>query len=154
MAWMPSHHKIDNSRLKRPGGSGTGGAPTAAAERHRFRTTAGHTFVWLCICILLVSEGAPTRRLPSTSPSLAGWLRGCGERGTRAAVSITPSGLAESPSRPSRESLKTPSRAESRVALNKTESLNIGSCYNQAVYGNNFRSTKLGVRVSTVYMAF
>ena len=42
-------------------------------------------------------------------------------------------GLAESPSRPSRESLKTPSRAESRVALNKTESLNIGSCYDLAV---------------------
>ena len=32
-------------------------------------------------------------------------------------------GLAESPSRPRRESLKTPSRAESRVALIKTESL-------------------------------
>ena len=28
---------------------------------------------------------------------------------------------------------KTPSRPESRVALNKTESLNIESCYNQAV---------------------
>ena len=42
-------------------------------------------------------------------------------------------GLAESPSRPSHESLKTPSRAESRVALNKTESLNIENGYNQAV---------------------
>ena len=36
---------------------------------------------------------------------------------------ILQAGLAEAPSRPSRESLKTPSRAESRVALNKTESL-------------------------------
>ena len=38
-------------------------------------------------------------------------------------------GLAEAPSRPSRESLKTPSRAESRVALNKIELLIIESCY-------------------------
>ena len=38
-------------------------------------------------------------------------------------------GLAESPSRPSRESLKMPSRAESRVALNKSESLVIESCF-------------------------
>ena len=42
-------------------------------------------------------------------------------------------GLAEAPSRPSRESLKTPSRAESRVALNKTESHNIGNYNNLAV---------------------
>jgi hypothetical protein len=34
-----------------------------------------------------------------------------------------PAGLAEAPSRPSRESLKTPSRAESRVAHENPESL-------------------------------
>ena len=64
-------------RACRPGGSGTGGTPTAAADRHRFRTTAGHTFVWFCICLHLVSECAPTRRLLPTSPSLAGWPWGC-----------------------------------------------------------------------------
>ena len=48
------------------GGSCTGGAPTAAAEPHGLWTTAGHTLVWFCICILLVSEGVPTWRLPPT----------------------------------------------------------------------------------------
>ena len=47
-------------------------------------------YVLVCICIHLVSERAPTRRLPPTSPSLAGWPGGCGERGTCAAISITP----------------------------------------------------------------
>ena len=78
-------------RACRPGRSGTEGTSTAAADRHRFRTTAGHTFVWvlyLCTCGL---RSSPTRRLPPTSPSLAGWpgVRG---RGTRAAVSIIPLG--------------------------------------------------------------
>ena len=52
-------------------------------------------------------------------------------RGVRAAMCVRhrPPGLAESSSRPSRESLKTPSRAESLVAPNKTESYIIESCY-------------------------
>ena len=37
-----------------------------------YRSTVGHAFVWFCICIPLVSECAPTRRLPPTSPSQAG----------------------------------------------------------------------------------
>ena len=44
------------------------------------------------ICILFVSECAPTRRLPPTSQSLAGWPRGCREIGTCAAVSMIPLG--------------------------------------------------------------
>ena len=70
------------------GGSSTRGAPTAAAERHRCWTTAGHMYVLVCIWIHLVSECVPTRRLPPTSQSLAGWPGGCRERGTCAAVSI------------------------------------------------------------------
>ena len=54
------------------------------------------------------------------------------------------SGLAKSPSRPSRESLKTPSRAESRVALSKTESLNIENCCNLVVKGDKYSSAKVG----------
>ena len=64
----------------------------AAQEEHllllRKDTAAGllleHMYVLVCIyiCIHLVAERAPTRRLPLTSPSLAGWPGGCGERGT------------------------------------------------------------------------
>ena len=72
----------------------------AAQEEHllllRKDTAAGllleHMYVLVCICIYLVAECAPTRRLPPTSPSLAGWPGGCGERGTCAAVSIIPLG--------------------------------------------------------------
>ena len=75
--------------------------PAGAAQEERLlllrkATTAGlvleHMYVLVCICVHLVSERAPTRRLPPTSPSLAGWPGGCGERGTCAAVSITPLG--------------------------------------------------------------
>ena len=59
-----------------------------------------------------------------------GRARDCQERaaarwGRRELVSE----LAESPSRQSLESLKMPSRAESRVALNKTEQLIFECCY-------------------------
>ena len=61
--------------------------PSAAADHHRFRTTAGlqpgHMYVWVCICKPLVSECALTRRLPPTSPSLAGWPWGAGKRDLR-----------------------------------------------------------------------
>ena len=40
-----------------------------------------HMYVFVCVCVCVISEGAPTRRLPPTSPSLAGWARGCGEEG-------------------------------------------------------------------------
>ena len=61
----------------RPGGSGKGGAPTAAEERHHFRTTAGYTYVLVCICILLVSECA--RLEESLLPCrLSGWRAGRG----------------------------------------------------------------------------
>ena len=49
-------------------------------------------YVLVCIYIYLVSESAPTQRLPPTSPSLAGWPGGCRERGTCEAVSIIPLG--------------------------------------------------------------
>ena len=49
-----------------------------------------HIYVFLCVCVYVVSEFAPTRRLRPTSPSLAGWPGGCGERRTRHAVSIIP----------------------------------------------------------------
>ena len=49
---------------------------------------------------------------------------------------------------------KTPSRAESRVALNKTESLNIESFYNLAVQGYQSSLTEVGVRVLRLWMAF
>ena len=70
------------------------GPAGAAQEEHllllRKATAAGllleHMYVLVCICIHLVAERAPTRRLPLTSPSLAGWPGGCGERGTCAAV--------------------------------------------------------------------
>ena len=76
--------------------------PVGAAQKEhllllRITTASGllldiHSFGF-CICILLVSEGAPTRRLPPTSPSLAGWPRGgVRGRGTSAAVSIIPLG--------------------------------------------------------------
>ena len=38
-------------------------------------------YVLICICAHLVSERAPTRRLPPTSPSLAGWPEGAGKEG-------------------------------------------------------------------------
>ena len=41
-----------------------------------------HMYVLVCICIHLVSECAPSRRLLPTSPSLAGWPGRSGERGT------------------------------------------------------------------------
>ena len=61
----------------------------AAQEEHllllRVATAAGlmleHMYVFVCVCVYVVSECAPTRRLPPTSPSLAGWPGGCGEEG-------------------------------------------------------------------------
>ena len=41
-----------------PCGSGTGGAPTAAADRHRCCTGAGHMYVLVCICLLSTSFAA------------------------------------------------------------------------------------------------
>ena len=78
--------------------------PAGAAQEERLlllliATAAGlmleHMFVFVCVCVYVVSEGAPTRRLPPTSPSLAGpgpggltgAVRG---RGIPAAVSIFP----------------------------------------------------------------
>ena len=80
--------------------AGPAGPAGAAQEEHllllRKATAAGllleHMYVLVCICIHLVAERAPTRRLPLTSPSLAGWQGGCGERGTCTAVSIIPLG--------------------------------------------------------------
>ena len=61
---------------------------------------------------------------------------GCGARDYVAPVTGSRVGRgAESPSRPRRESLKTPSRAKSRVALNKTESLRMEICRNIVVEG-------------------
>ena len=45
-------------------------------------------FVCECICMCVVSDGAQTRRLSSTSPSLAGWPVAGGGRGTGAATTI------------------------------------------------------------------
>ena len=50
--------------------------------------------------------------------------------------------LQVSPSGPSRESLKTPSRPESRVALNKTESLKIESSCILMVKGDKYSLAK------------
>ena len=71
-----------------PGGSGIGGAPAAASERLCYRAAAGYMFVCECICMCVVSEGAQTRQLSSTSPSLAGWPVAGGGRGTDAATTI------------------------------------------------------------------
>ena len=62
--------------------------------------------------------------------------------------------LAESPSRPSRESLKTPSCAETRVALNKTDSHNIERCCNLVVKGDKLSFAEVGVRALRLWMAF
>ena len=65
-----------------PGGSGTGGAPTAEAERLCW-WTASHYFRALARArVHVVSECVPTRSVLSTSPSLAGWLGDGGERWT------------------------------------------------------------------------
>ena len=48
-----------------PSGSGTGGAPTADADCHLFQTSARHAYVWVCICIHLVSECVPTSNFAS-----------------------------------------------------------------------------------------
>ena len=69
--------------------AGPAGPAGAAQEEHllllRKATAAGllleHMYVLVCICIHLVAERAPTRRLPPTSPSLAGWPGGTGKEG-------------------------------------------------------------------------
>ena len=75
-------------RLGLPGGSGTGGAPTAAAESHRCWTAAG---TYVRAGLYLHTFGRRTRA-DSTTPSYlavsGGLAGGCGERGTCAAVSI------------------------------------------------------------------
>ena len=75
-----------------PGGSGIGGAPAAATERLCYRAAAGYMFVCECICICVVSEGVQTRRLSSTSQSLAGWPVACG--GVRQALLLQSCALA------------------------------------------------------------
>ena len=72
------------------GGSGTGGAPSAPAERrrcwsaaghaghsntplkHAHMTAAGHVGVFESLCGLRRSECEPTRRRPATSPTVSG----------------------------------------------------------------------------------
>ena len=58
------------SAFRQAGWSFGRGAPTAAARRRRRWTAAGYMYVLICTCIHWVSECAPTRRLPPTSPSL------------------------------------------------------------------------------------
>ena len=71
-------------RACRPSGSGTEGAPTAVADRHPFRSTTGHTFVWFYIChgILLVSECAHCRLDDFLLPRRL-WRAGRGVAGKR-----------------------------------------------------------------------
>ena len=70
------------------GGSGMGGAPAAATERLCYRAAAGYMCASVRTCIYVGSEGAPTRRLSSSLPSLAGWPGAGGGRGTSAANMI------------------------------------------------------------------
>ena len=76
-------------RAAGPGGSGAGGAPAAAAERLCCWTASRYICALACVCMYLVSECAPTRRVPSTSPSLAGWPVKGRERDAGAATKIT-----------------------------------------------------------------
>ena len=46
-------------RASLPGGSGTGGAPTAAAESHRCWTGAGHMYVLVCIGLPFAADFGP-----------------------------------------------------------------------------------------------
>ena len=62
--------------LCRAGGSGTGGAPAAAAERLRCWTASPYICALAHACLYVVSKCAPTRYVPSTSLSLAGWRAG------------------------------------------------------------------------------
>ena len=59
--------------FRRAGGSGAGGAPSAEAERLCCGTASRYIRALALVGIYVVSEGAPTRRVISTSPSLAGW---------------------------------------------------------------------------------
>ena len=72
-------------RASWPGGRGTGGAPTAAAERHSCWTAPG-TYVradlYLHIFGLRMSADSTTPSYLDVSEALAGWLGGGGERGT------------------------------------------------------------------------
>ena len=43
------------------GGSCTGGAPTAAAERHCCWTAAGHMYVFVCVCVYVVFLAKPPK---------------------------------------------------------------------------------------------
>ena len=78
-------------RADSPCGSGTGGAPTAAARHRRRWTAAGYLYVIGCGCICAVSECAPTRRLP-TSQSLAEWPGVAGKEGPARQFLSSPSG--------------------------------------------------------------
>ena len=69
-----------------PCGSDTGGAAAAAAERLRCWTASRYIRGLARVLVYVALECAPTRRVLSTSPSLAGWLGGGGERGTGAAI--------------------------------------------------------------------
>ena len=67
-AWLEGHA----AAAACPDGRGTGGAPTAAAERLRSSTASRCIRALARVCIYLVPECALTRRVPSTSTSLAG----------------------------------------------------------------------------------
>ena len=72
-------------RASWPVGSSTGGAPIAAAERLCCWIASHYIRAIARACIYVVLECAPTRRVHSNSPSLAGRLGGGGERGSGAA---------------------------------------------------------------------
>ena len=59
------------SQASWPCGSGTGGGPTAAAERHHCQTTAGHMNVLVCISLLSTPLAA------NFGPGPEGSLEGC-----------------------------------------------------------------------------
>ena len=71
-------------RACRPGGSGTGEAPTAAADRHRCWTNAGtyvRVYVCLCICGLRMCADSTTPSYLAVFGWLAGRMRGRRTRG-------------------------------------------------------------------------
>ena len=71
-----------------PGRSGAGGAPAYAAERICFWTASHYIRTLARVCLYMISECAPIRRVRSTSPSLACWPGSAGERGTGTATMI------------------------------------------------------------------
>ena len=70
------------------GGSNIGGALFATAECLCCWTAAGHTCLFVRVYTSPASDCAPSPRLPSTLPSLAGWPVEIRERGTGVATTI------------------------------------------------------------------